>query len=409
MIENLRVFFENQNIREGFASTAGINDDIIAMIRHNHSLRCFPRCDQDATSRRSSPQTQNTKISQSENERPIELVVHFHTPFPSMGVFLPSLLQELARLLFNIDVRVLPQSPSASKILSVVKEHIDRNQELPKIKINGSDPNNNRNAVGAAKALAVIPYRREHSMSDILEHEQTCESQSPDEACVDDYDSDTDSLTTNKTPLLFYRKRRLADSEKNSVSKKENFYKYVIKLNSQLQQSNDVTTDTSSESKDVYEYFLSPRLNGACAKKASMKKQSQWSPRTKTKSSDYPDGLINVNHSQTNVLQSTTNCSDKNLINDLTAGTTACHNAKHLSQNESKPSGKSILIKPGVTSDTTSLNPANHKDIEKKNLLSEANSESDAIKGNMNFEIMISEKLLLDFVFQISTLFLLLR
>ena len=231
IMENLRWFFEEQNHREENAKEYDVN------LRHKqHSIRCFAGNEQDIfPNRRTSEQRSN------DDSLP-QLIVHFHSALPAMSVFLSGLIQEFARLLFDIEVEVQPQSATAAKILSFVKSHSDCNKVLSTNKpdksktadANNNSPNNvsgnfessmwpNANDINHGLEKESLHYQKNRIKEKNIRNINLNFSVHHNDAYGKE-DTDEEARTN-------LRKRRIAESGSNSASDKENIYKFTVRLN----------------------------------------------------------------------------------------------------------------------------------------------------------------------------------
>lgn len=218
--ENLRLFFENQNCRESIKrSNSGPGSNLISQ---QHSISCFPGEDQDSSLSRSSRSATGNKEQSLNNNteskvaKRQELIIHFHTSLPTMGVFLPGMLEEFAHLLFNINVRVHAQPTSASKILSTTTKHIEKRQtHFIKSEF---DANNNSGNVAAPNSADT--YNLINNLSPPL---NACNADPPQLPANGLHCGETQKLTSS-------RKRRVAESGMVLNSKDEHFYKYTARL-----------------------------------------------------------------------------------------------------------------------------------------------------------------------------------
>ena len=234
--ENLRWFYEDT--RGEYPNLRESDDDVINMAaRHQHSIRCFSENDQDGPLSKANRRDSEEFPESNDHELP-QLIVHFYTSLPVMSVFVSGLIQEFSRLLFDIEVQMQPQSATASKILSIVKEQTDRKKALSKnnlLKI--SDPNNNNRISSTIQQTDVNKV----SSSDWTETDDVKTAQEKKEAKnspEDDFKFYASEEPANGSQVAsFQRRRRIAESDANPTSDKENFYKYTIQLKGQVERS----------------------------------------------------------------------------------------------------------------------------------------------------------------------------
>ena len=268
--ENLQTFFETQNSRDGSKNS----DMELSTNRLQHSISCFPGEDQEFTSTKSSRLTSALIKKHSDSDKPRDLIVHFYTFFPTMGLFLPSMLEEFARLLFDIDVDIHAQSTSASKIVLVARNHVvGRRNRLIKNDFNSA--NNNINA-GYYEGAETWSYKNNPDLE---------ESQASD--CRNKASSEFpfDPARTERHKSSCSRKRRVAKSDFSEASKNENFFKYTARLKEAFQpvtsESQDANRLVSSKNlkqteKDSYInrfYSQNSRVFNVLRDKKSKKKQ----------------------------------------------------------------------------------------------------------------------------------------
>ena len=252
--------------------------------RHKHSIRCFPCSDQElALSKANRSSEQKADLDELELPR---LIVHFYTSQPTMSVFIPGLIQEFSRLLFDIEVLVKPQSATASKMLSIVKRLTDSKRI--------SDPNNNsqietdsrENSIQSNKVKNETDKDWSTSIEGTTEMQPKKKHGKISPTTKDNYKF-YPSYSTNDGSHVpsFQRRRRVADSDSNLTSNKENFYKFTIEINCPNQEvpaiESNSSTFQSSITKSTTDRFYSTKTNlGAPNRNA--KKSTQLSLNKKS-------------------------------------------------------------------------------------------------------------------------------